>query len=31
LEFQSEKWELAYVKRIDATIAALKRAGVPVI
>jgi uncharacterized protein len=30
-EFQSEKWEPAYVKRIDATIAALKSAGVPVI
>ena len=30
-EFQSEKWELTYVKRIDATIAALKSAGVPVI
>jgi uncharacterized protein len=30
-EFKSEKWELAYVKRIDATIAALKSAGVPVI
>jgi hypothetical protein len=30
-EFQSEKWELAYVKRIDATIAALKSASVPVI
>ncbi len=30
-EFQSEKWEFAYVKRIDATIAALKSAGVPVI
>src|SRR5215471_19199238 len=30
-EFQSEKWELAYIKRIDATIAALKTAGVPVI
>jgi hypothetical protein len=30
-EFQSEKWELSYVKRIDATIAALKSAGVPVI
>ena len=29
-EFQSEKWELAYIKRIDATIAALKSAGVPV-
>jgi hypothetical protein len=31
LEFQSEKWELAYIKRIEATIAALKSAGVPVI
>jgi hypothetical protein len=30
-EFQSDKWELAYIKRIDATIAALKSAGVPVI
>jgi uncharacterized protein len=30
-EFQSEKWEQAYIKRIDATIAALKSAGVPVI
>jgi uncharacterized protein len=30
-EFQTEKWELAYTKRIDATIAALKSAGVPVI
>ena len=30
-EFQSEKWELAYIKRIDAAIAALKSAGVPVI
>jgi uncharacterized protein len=30
-EFHTEKWELAYVKRIDATIAALKSAGVPVI
>jgi uncharacterized protein len=30
-EFQSEKWELAYIKRIDATLAALKSAGVPVI
>ena len=30
-EFGSEKWELAYTKRIDATIAALKSAGVPVI
>jgi uncharacterized protein len=30
-EFRAEKWELAYVKRIDATIAVLKSAGVPVI
>ncbi|HEY7661921.1 MAG TPA: DUF459 domain-containing protein [Xanthobacteraceae bacterium] len=30
-EFRSEKWEIAYTKRIDATIAALKSAGVPVI
>ena len=30
-EFRSEKWEVAYIKRIDATIAALKSAGVPVI
>src|SRR2546430_9512990 len=30
-EFQSEKWELAYIKRIDETIAALKSAGVPII
>ncbi len=30
-EFRAEKWELAYIKRIDATIAALKSAGVPVI
>jgi uncharacterized protein len=30
-EFQSEKWELAYTNRIDATIAALKSAGVPVL
>jgi hypothetical protein len=30
-EFQSEKWERAYIKRIDATIAALKSVGVPVI
>jgi uncharacterized protein len=30
-EFQSEKWELAYIKRIDATIATLKSAGVPVL
>jgi hypothetical protein len=30
-EFRSEKWEVAYIKRVDATIAALKSAGVPVI
>ena len=30
-EFHSKKWELAYAKRIDATIAVLKSAGVPVI
>jgi hypothetical protein len=30
-EFHTEKWELAYIKRVDATIAALKSAGVPVI
>jgi len=30
-EFQSEKWEHAYIKRIDATIAALKSGGVPVV
>jgi hypothetical protein len=30
-EFQTDKWELAYIRRIDATIAALKSAGVPVI
>jgi uncharacterized protein len=30
-EFRSEKWEQAYIKRIAATIAALKSAGVPVI
>ena len=30
-EFQSEKWELAYTNRVDATIAALKSAGVPVL
>src|SRR5262249_30007584 len=29
-EFRTEKWELAYIRRIDATIAALKSAGVPV-
>jgi len=30
LEFRSERWEAAYIRRIDATIAALKSAGVPV-
>lgn len=30
-EFHTERWEIAYIKRIDATIAALKSAGVPVI
>src|SRR5437764_6664076 len=30
-EFHTEKWEIAYIKRIDATIAALKSAGVPVL
>src|SRR5262245_3231636 len=30
-EFQSERWEHAYIKRIDATIAALKSTGVPII
>jgi hypothetical protein len=30
-EFHSEQWESAYVKRIDATIAALRSAGVPVL
>jgi hypothetical protein len=30
-EFHTEKWEIAYIKRVDATIAALKSAGVPVI
>src|SRR5215470_17685720 len=30
-EFHTEKWELAYVRRIDAMIAALKNAGVPVL
>ena len=30
LEFQSEAWQAAYVQRIDATIAALKSANVPV-
>jgi hypothetical protein len=31
LEFQSEAWQAAYVRRIDAAIAALKSANVPVI
>jgi hypothetical protein len=30
-EFHSEKWEAAYIRRIDATIAALKSGGAPVI
>jgi uncharacterized protein len=30
-DFHMDKWELAYIRRIDATIAALKTAGVPVI
>src|SRR6516164_4371872 len=30
-EFHTEKWELAYIRRVDATIAALKSAGVPVL
>jgi len=30
-EFHSEKWELAYIERVDATIAALKSARVPVL
>ena len=30
-DFQTDKWELAYIRRIDATIAALKSAGIPVI
>jgi len=29
-EFHTEKWELAYIRRVDATIAALKSTGVPV-
>ena len=31
MEFHSEDWQAAYVRRIDATIAALKSANVPVI
>src|SRR6266700_2976368 len=30
-EFHTDQWEAAYIKRIDATIAALKSAGVPVL
>lgn len=30
-EFHTERWELAYIRRIDAMIAAVKSAGVPVI
>src|SRR2546430_3393438 len=30
-EVHTEKWELAYIRRIDATIAALQSAGVPVV
>ena len=30
MEFQTEAWQAAYVRRIDATIAALKAANVPV-
>jgi hypothetical protein len=30
-EFHTEKWEIAYIKRVDTTISALKSAGVPVI
>jgi hypothetical protein len=30
-EFRSEKWEAAYIRRVDATIAALKGSGAPVI
>jgi hypothetical protein len=30
MEFQSEAWQAAYIQRIDATIAALKSANVPV-
>jgi hypothetical protein len=30
-EFRTDQWEAAYVKRIDATIAALKSANVPVL
>jgi hypothetical protein len=30
-EFHTEKWEIAYIKRVDATLSALKSAGAPVI
>src|SRR5262245_61283110 len=30
LEFRSDRWEAAYIRRVDATIAAMKGAGVPV-
>ena len=30
-EFRTQKWELAYIKRVDATITALKSSGVPVL
>jgi uncharacterized protein len=30
-DFHTDQWEAAYIKRIDATIAAMKSAGVPVI
>jgi hypothetical protein len=30
-EFRTDQWEAAYIKRIDATIAALKSGGVPVL
>jgi hypothetical protein len=30
-DFHTDKWELAYIRRIDATIAAFKSVGVPVI
>ncbi len=30
-EFHTEKWEAAYIKRVDAAMAALKNSGVPVL
>ena len=30
-DFHTEKWEAAYIRRVDATMAALKSSGVPVI